>query len=609
MIGIGKSNQKFKVRLIKEFKEVSPEYQAISRKEVFREFWANARLQKRIFAFLLFSVLLQGLVIGGSIWLVKTSLDQLFEDKDPKAVFFVIGALFMATVMKSALEFFFNWNKNLAIARIRDALVVKAFRDLVYNPFPVHIKVRDRKKYGWVLTDAMNFIESVFGMFNAWVKQPFTLASTICALMIIAPVLTLVGLVLMPLGIPCILFLKRKTKEFVAQRKMLLGLVQEMVSETIQSIKIVKVFGLEDTEVERLQQTVNHQREINQRNAFFIGLISPISEFLGLVGLTVIILIGSQSILSGTFTTGTFFVFIMSFLNIYRPIKDVSNGILNYQLALDSGRRLIILQRNAQKELEKSGTVPIEHFRDLRIEKLWFSYAETPGVDEYVLRDLNLRVRRGETLAIVGATGAGKSTLCDLIFRLYRPQRGTIYVSGISLEQIENRSCKRIFALCSQETIVFNNTLLENIRIARPEASRKEVLTVVETVHLSSYMNSLNRGLDTWIGDRGVQCSGGQRQLIALARALLQNPEVLVLDEALSGVDVETGRIIWQNILERLPDCTILVISHHWHIINHCDRVVLLSEGRLVKDTPVGTIEDTSRFFREFHLEKEGSGL
>lgn len=604
----GIKNQDVNVKIMKGLKEVPPEYKAISRKEVFREFWASARSQKLIFLLLLFFVVLQGGVVGGSIWLVKTALDLFFENKDPGGALFLIGALFMATVMKSSLEFLFNWKKMLTIGRIRDELVVKAFSDLIYNPFHFHIRERDRKKYAWVLTDAMSFIESVFGMFNSWVKQPFVLASTVCALMIIAPFLTLAGIVLIPMGIPCVLFFKRKTKEFIAQRRMLLGIVEEMVSETIRGIRIVKVFGLEEREVKRLQQTVSQQRKIKERNAFFIGFMSPVSEFLGLLGLAVIILVGSQDILSGAFTTGTFFVFIMSFLNIYRPLKDVSNGIMKYQLALDSGRRLIILRQNALKERKKSGTVPIEHFNDLRIEKLWFSYMEKPEVNEdYVMRDLTLTIRRGETVAIVGATGAGKSTLCDLIVRLYRPQRGTVCVNGISLDQIKNQSCKKIFALCSQETIVFNNTLLEDIRIARPEASREEVLTISKAIGLTSYMNSLNRGLDTWIGDRGVHCSGGQRQLIALARALLQKPEVLILDEAMSGIDVEMARMIWQNIREGLPGCTILMISHHWHLIKHCERVVVLSEGRIVKDTPVEAIEDTGRFFREFHLEKDNT--
>ena len=601
-------NKGFNVRLMKGFKEITPEYEAIPPQDVFREFWKNARSQKKIFALLLLFVVLEGGVVGGSIWLIKNTLDQFFENKDPSVGFLLIGALFMATVMKSTLEFLFNWRKDVSVGRIRDELVVKAFHDLVYNPFHLHIRERDRKKYGWVFNDATNFIDSFFGMFNSWVKQPFILISTITGLMIVAPFLSLVGISLLPLGIPFIFFLKRKTKEFIAQRKILLGMTQEMVSEIIRGIRIVKVFGLEDREVQRLKQTVEQQREISNRSAFFVGLMSPASELLGLIGLSVIILVLNQNIVSGTFTTGTFFVFIMSFLNMYRPLKDVSTGMVNYQVALDAGRRLIILHKNALDEEKKRGTVPIEHFNNLCIKKLWFSYAEKPEADkEYVLRDLSLTVRRGETVAIVGATGAGKSTLCDLILRLYHPQQGIVCVNGIPLDQIENKSCRKIFALCSQETIVFNNTLLEDIRIVRSETPREEVLKTANAVGLSYYINSLNRGLDTWIGDRGAHCSGGQRQLIALARALLQKPEVLILDEAMSGVDVEMARIIWQNIKKELPGSTILIVSHQWHLIEHCERVVVLSEGRIVKDVMVKDIKDQSKFFRDFHLEEDTS--
>lgn len=590
-----------KVKLIKGIKTISPEYQEILPREVFSEFWATARLQKRFLLLMLIFMLLQGGIVGVSIWMVKFSLDLFFENKDPASVFYLIGALSVATVGKSTMEFFFAWNRTLVIGLIRDALVVKAFQNLVYNPFHIHIKERDRKKYGWVLTDAMNFIESSFGIFNSWIKQPFMVLSTITALLVIAPMLTLVGIILMPLGIPGIIFLKRRIKEIIAQRKHLIGLVEEVVSESIRCIRIVKVFGLEESEIRKLRQTISQQRYFIQKSAFYSGLISPISELLGLIGLTIIIFLGSQYIHSGTFTTGTFFVFIMSFINIYRPLKEISNGMINYQLALDSGRRLIILQRNALEEQKKIGTIKIGRFRKLQIENLWFFYSEKSKSDKkYVLRDLNLTIEKGEAVAIVGATGAGKSTLCDLIFRLYLHQKGNISVNDVPLEKIESQSLKNIFSLCSQETIVFNNTLLEDIRIARPNASREEVIAVAEAVGLSSFMNSLNRGIDTWIGDRGAHCSGGQRQMIALARAILQKPELLVLDEAISGIDVTTGEKIWQNILKLLPGCTILMISHHLHIIQHCDRVVVLKDGKIVNDISVGEIKDPKRFFQNF---------
>jgi len=599
-----------KAKLAKSFKHVPPEYKKIPPAVVFREFWANARKNKRSIFLMLFFMIIQGGIVSGSIWMVKTSLDLFFDVNKSSSVFFLIGALFLATVGRGTVEFLFNWQRILITGKIRDDLVVRSFRDLVYNPFSVHIQSQYRRKYGWVLTDASNHVGSVFGMFNSWVKQPFMIFSTLGALFVIAPRFTLVGVALIPLCAPCLKFLRKRIKEFVAQRKYLIGLLEEVVSESIRGIRIVKVFGLEEKEIRRVQETVDRQRGLTTRNAFYTGLFSPLSELIGLIGLTVIIVLGKNYIHSGSFTTGTFFVFIMSFINIYRPLKDISNGMLNYHLAMDTGRRLIVLSRNADKERLAGGTVKIDSFQNLRIENLWFSYVPEPKTDaQYVLRGMNLNIKKGETIALTGATGAGKSTLCDLMFRLYSAQKGNILVDGIPISRLQADCFRNMFSLCSQETIVFNNSLLEDIRIARPDASREEVKAVAEAVGLSSFTNSLERGLDTWIGDRGVQCSGGQRQMIALARALLQKPKVLVLDEAVSGIDMEAGERVWLNIRRLLPESTIIMISHHLHIIRQCNRIVVLKEGKIAKDSATEDIDDPVAFLREFNNAMEKAGV
>lgn len=599
--GMMNQSGRHKNKRVKGYKTITPEYRAISAKEVFKAFWSAARFQKRSLILMIAFMVVQGAIVGGSIWMVKFSIDLFFEDRNTVSILYLVGALAIATVGRSTMEFFFAWNRTLVVGRIRDQLVVKAFKDLVYNPFHIHIKERDRKKYGWVLTDAMNFIESCFGVFNSWVKQPFLVISTIGALLAIAPFMTLVGIALFPLGIPFIVYLKRRIKEIIAKRKHLIGRVEEVVSESIRCIRIVKVFGLEERQIEKLQDTVQQQREYIQKSAFHAGLISPISELLGLIGLTIILFLGSRHIHSGSFTTGTFFVFIMSFVNIYRPLKEISNGMVNYQMALDAGRRLIILQKNAQREYDQRPSITLGQFEKLQIDDLWFSYAQgRPSNTAFVLRGLDLNIRQGETVALVGATGAGKSTLCDLIFGLYAYQEGAISINGVPLEQVQGKCLKNMFSLCSQETIVFNNTLLEDIRIAQPDASRKEVMAVAQAVGLGSFLNALDRGLDTWIGDRGIHCSGGQRQMIALARAILQKPEFLVLDEAISGIDVETGEKVWENIRSLLPGCTILMISHHLHIIQHCDRVIMLKAGKINQDIRVKDIKDPKQFFKRF---------
>lgn len=592
-----------------------PGHNEIPPKKVFREFWADAKPYRRSLLFMVLFMILQGGIVGGSIWLIKSSIDCFFEQKDMSAAFFLIGSLFVATVGKSVTEFFFQWNRTIITSRMRDAMVVKSFRDLVYNPFSLHISERDRKKYGWVLTDAMNYTGAVFGMFNSWVKQPFMVVSTLGALFFIAPLFTGLGILLIPLLIPCLLFMKRKIKKFIAKREQFIGMVEEVVADSIRGIRIVKVFGLEENEIKKIKKIIDLQRELVIKNAFYTGLLSPLSELIGLLGLSVIILLGSRYIHTGAFTTGTFLVFIMSFLNIYRPLKQISNGMLNYHMALDAGRRLIILRQNAIKEQKRKGTIKLGTVANIRIENLWFSYLNTKENEkeerknsDYVLRGLDLAVKKGDSVALTGVTGSGKSTLCDLIFKLYQPDRGNIYINDIAIEDVEDNSFREKFALCSQETIVFNNSLLEDIRIARPDASREDVLAVAKAAGMSSFLNSLDCGLDTWIGDRGVHCSGGQRQMIALARTLLQKPEIMVLDEAISGIDLETGRKIWQNIREMLPECTIIMVSHHLHIIQRCQRVIVLEEGRIVQDISVGKVRNLSEFLRQYHPQTEQNG-
>ena len=334
--------------LARGFREIPHGYDAIPEKDVFKLFWKYARSEKRAFMVIIFSVILQGGVAGGTIYLLRIALDQFFESRNFSTVTFLVSTLFLATAFKSGLEFLFNWKKAVVVARINDQLVVKAFHDLLMNPFRYHVSERDRQKYSWVLKDSIKFIESFLGMFNSWGKQPVVFLSTIIALLAISPVLTMVGIVLVPLGIPILLFLKHKIKDFVARRKQLLGMIEEIVSEGIRSIRIVKVFGLEERNIDQLRDAIDEQRDINMKNAFYLGLMAPLSELIGFIGLTVIIIACSQSFIGDSFTTGTFFVFIMAFLNIYRPLKDISTGFMNYQLALDAGKRLIILSNRVE---------------------------------------------------------------------------------------------------------------------------------------------------------------------------------------------------------------------------------------------------------------------
>jgi len=570
------------------------EERVFSKRDVFRFFLARVATEKKTFFILGVLLLLQAAVIGGSIWFVKIAMDDFFS---LHTTTLLILSLFLATVGRSLIDFLFNWNQNLAIARVRDALISDAYTDLLRSPFSFHVKERSSRKYGWILEDTNNFIESCFGLLQVWIKQPVQILSSIVALASINWKLTAIGLLAVPVTVPFILYFRRKAKKFVTERKQLLGQLEERIAETIYGIRVVKVFGLETRELRKVKEIIDKQRRIHRSNAFYAGLAGPIAECLGILGLTMVLLLGTQSILSGSFTAGTFFAFLMAFLNIYRPFKDFSKAFVMNQSAVDSGRRLLVLQLQATEPVLSSETTIIGRFESIECQGVWFSYAADEKDERPVLKDLNVRINRGETVLLTGISGAGKSTLCDLLFRLFRPVQGTILVNGIPLESLHRDSYRRLFAMCSQETIVFNDTLLENIRVARPDTLREEVLKVARLVQFSDKM--LGR-LDDLIGDRGIQLSGGERQRLALARAVLCKPEFLLLDEALNNLDHETEARIWKGLREYLPECTMLVVSHRWLDLHQYDRLLVAAAGRLIEDVKISNDHAASILLKKY---------
>ena len=588
------------VELAKGFVAPSEKELKISPKEVYRDFWSRLKKERRSLVILALILGTQAMVIGFGILLLKSTVDIYFSNPSRGAVWAMLGAVACITLVKSTLDFLFNWLQNLTLARVRDSLVTQSFEALLRHSFSLHVNERASRKYAWVLEDAGGYLDSSYGMFRVWVRQPVYLISSLVALLLINWKLTLFGLAAVPLVVPVAIFIRRKAKLFIAERKALLGMVQELVTEAIYAIRVIKSFSLEKRSAEKLRVLLKQHRSMQNRNAFYMGLVSPLSEALGFLGFVVIVVVGSHVTIATEFTVGTFFAFTMSFFNIYRPLKDVSSGFLLHHMAIDSGRRILLLLQPEGLSATPPRVNSVEHFESLECRNLNFGYADSEN--ELVLRNINLEITQGEKIALIGPSGIGKSTLCDLILGLYSPLHGKVLVNGLPISSLKSECKRQLFAVCSQETIIFNESLLENIRIARPTADRTEVLEVAELVGFSK---RLTDRMDEAIGERGIRFSGGERQRIALARAILCNPEFLILDEAMNNLDPHTEKLVLEGIRSRLPYSTILTVSHHWQNLAFCDRLIFLEKDGIKSDQHFCNPEEAAAYLFDHPFSNE----
>jgi len=369
--------------------------------------------------------------------------------------------------------------------------------------------------------------------------------------------------------------LSKKSQEKMAD-------INSLLYETIIGTRIVKAFNMENYEVEKFDRVNYDYYKISMKSIKRMLFLSPLTELLGVFAAAFIIFWGGRDIISGKISFGVFGVSMGALLSLIRPFKKLSQvNSINQQAVAASERIYEVLdteptvkERTDAKELGVfSHSVAFDH--------VWFNYGE-----QEILKDLNLEIRRGQMVAIVGPSGTGKTTMVDLIPRFYDPKKGRILIDGIDIKEVSLRSLRQQIGIVTQETILFNDTICANIAYGNCNASQKDIEQAAAQAHAHDFIRHLPQGYDTIIGDRGMKLSGGERQRIAIARALLKNPPILILDEATSQLDSEAERIV-QDALDRLiQGRTVFVIAHRLSTIRNAHRIVVLDRGAIVEQGP-----------------------
>ena len=529
----------------------------------------------RIFAGILLSLIVSG-ITGAIAWAVKPALDEVLIGKKYEYVNLLPAGVVLLFTIKGLLSFGQTYLMKSAGMKLVRETRNKLYKHLLYLP----VGYFNRESSGVIISRVMYDVETLNGLISDVIKTFIVEVPTVIFLLGVALYrswdLTLMSLILLPLiaystkkfgkGV------KKKRKE--AQRK--LSFLTHNIGESVFGSRIIKIFNRETAMEDKFK--TNNQRyyrellrvvRLKEFTKFIIDVVTGI-------GIGVVLWYGGTMVANGTITAGVFASIIVAIYMMFSPVKKLGDAYNTLQEARASIERIDTLL-NAEEEIE--GHTKIGNFsKSIKLENVSFTF---PGNTTPVLTDVNLEIKQGEVIAIVGRSGVGKSTLVDLIPRFHLPSSGIVTIDGMDINDIEKHSLRELIGIVSQDIILFNDTVRENIAFGKPGVSEGDIIEAARMAYADEFIRQLPEKYNTFIGDRGLKLSGGQRQRIAIARAILKNPPVLILDEATSSLDSVSEALVQKALDELMKGRTTIVIAHRLSTIKHADRILLIESGKI----------------------------
>ncbi len=514
-------------------------------------------------------------------YMVKPLLDEIFVNKDARLLNLLPLALLLLFLAKGVVYFIYSylleWVGQCVIRDLRNR-IYSHFNDLDLGFFQNH-------PTGELISRIINDVTLLQGAVShaliRILRDFFSVISLLGVIFYMDWRLALISLIFLPMAsVPVVVFGKRFRRVSTRYQRSV-GEATNILHETIGGARIVKAFCMEQREKQRFARKMQELFDILMLDTRYRCLSHPMIEFLGGVGIALIIWFGGVQVLKGTSTPGTFMAFLTALMMLYEPIKGVSKINSTIQQGMASATRIFQLLDIRPEIREQAGAVVLPPFQEAIVfERVGFSYQ--PG--EPVLHDVSFTVRRGEILAIVGPSGGGKTTLANLVPRFYDVDAGAIRIDGHDIRGLTLDSLRGQIGLVSQETILFNDTVRNNIAYGSPDADDQAVEAAARAAYALDFIRELPRGFDTVIGESGDRLSGGQRQRISIARAIVKNAPILILDEATSALDTESEREVQRALENLMRGRTTIVIAHRLSTIKNADRIIVMQEGRLVEE-------------------------
>ncbi len=514
-------------------------------------------------------------------YMVKPLLDEIFVNKDARLLNLLPLALLLLFLFKGVVYFIYSY-----LLEWVSQCVIRDLRNRIYAHFNrLDLGFFQKRPTGELISRIINDVTLLQGAVShaliRILRDFFSVISLLGVIFFMDWRLALMSLIFLPMASVPIVVFGKKFRRISTRYQKNVGEATNLLHETIGGARIVKAFCMEEFEKKRFAAKMQDLFEILMRDTRYRCLSHPMIEFMGGVGMAMIIWFGGVQVLKGNSTPGTFMSFLTALVMLYEPIKGVSKINSTIQQGMASASRIFSLLDVRPRVRERRHAVVLPPFAgEITFDHVSFAYEK----NEPVLHDINLRIRRGEVLAIVGPSGSGKTTLANLIPRFYDVSAGALLIDGHDVRDVTLHSLRGQIALVTQQTILFNDTVRNNIAYGRRDCPMEEIIKAARAAYALDFINELPEGFETLVGESGARLSGGQQQRLSIARALLKDAPILVLDEATSALDTESERQVQRALENLMQNRTTIVIAHRLSTIRKADRIVVMKEGHLVEE-------------------------